>query len=286
MFRLTTVLILAIATLFSTTPAAAQQPDAKAVKFYIMIDVPDLTNLSALDRWYMTYHSQQMHRAMRVWQKNYVSYRTYIVPDDVAKRFNVWRGRMTEIYYDSIDAFHEGRKNNPFGDLLNPPPGGWANRSFSRSQPVTVPVNPQEIYLQGSAPPKETPYFRWVIFFRYPAGVSQADGDKWFLGTHVKEVAKLPGLRKYFGYRTIDGETNADSASSSSAITKAGRPRYARVEELWFDDYKSWRTAVMDNPPALTAPSWGGQFPYMDYISAFIGENPDVDFISERLMIP
>ena len=41
----------------------------------------------------------------------------------------------------------------------------------------------------------------------------------------------------------------------------------------------------MDNPPALTAPSWGGQFPYVDYISAFIGENPDVDFINERLMI-
>ncbi|MGV7121474.1 hypothetical protein ACVENA_12120 [Sphingopyxis sp. 550A] len=272
------------ATFSAGAPARADTADPKAVKIYIMIDVPDLTNLGALDRWYMTYHSQQMHRAMRAWQKNYLSYRSYIVPDDVARRYHVWRGRMTEIYYDSLGDFAEGRKNNPLVDMLDPPPGGWADRSFARSQPVIVPVNPQQVYLQGRVPPKETPYFRWVIYFRYPAGVSEAEGDKWLLGTHVPEMAKVPGLRRYFGYRTL--EDPADPATAAEKLAPDNRPRYGRVEELWFDDYKAWCKAFVDTPPAFTKPGWGGEFPYVDYISTFIGENPDVDFLNDKRVIP
>lgn len=268
-------------------PAVADGVGPQAVKFAIMIDVPDLTNLNAFDRWYMTYHSRQMHRAMRAWQRHYISYRSYLPPDDVVQRYHVWRGRLTEIYYDNLGAFREGRNNNPFLDMLDPPPGGWTDRSFARSQPVIVPVNPQEIYLQGHAPPKETPYFRWVIYSRYPDGVSQEEGDKWFLETHVKELAKVAGLRRYVGYRTIPMGTGADSPSRRDAKQiQDDRPRYTRVEELWFDDYSSWRKAFMENAPTFTQPKWAAEFPHADYVSTFIGENPDVDFINDQRVIP
>ena len=38
---------------------------------------------------------------------------------------------------------------------------------------------------------------RFVHVFNYSAGVSRSDGEKWYLGTHVPAVKKLPGMRRY-----------------------------------------------------------------------------------------
>lgn len=262
----------------SAAPAAAE-----AVKFYIMIDVPDPTDQLALDRWYMTYHAPQMHRAMKAWQRTYVSYRSYGVPVEADRYGSVWRGRLTEIQYDRLDDFYEGRRNNPYLDLLTPPPGGWRD-AFFRTETITVPVNPQENYLESAVsgatnrswiernaatPPKETPYLRWILFLRPPASVDAEAAERWFFDTHVKEVAKLPGLRRYVGYRSVGREG-----------------RYSRVVELWFDDYAAWRKAFIDQAPAFTAPAWGSTFPFMESVSTFVGENPDVDFINDRRVVP
>ncbi|HEX3366838.1 hypothetical protein [Phenylobacterium sp.] len=268
-----------VGALAAAVPAAA----TGAFKFYIMVDLLNGADQLVMDRWYMTYHAQQMHRSMRAWQRNYISFRSYNTPPE-ADIYPIWHGRLSEIDYDSYADFQEGRANNPFLDILTAPPGGWQRgaailnaaegaitpTAIFRSEPAAVPINPQEVYLQGATPAKETPYFRWVVFFRYPKGVSQADGDKWFLGTHVKEVAKLPGLRRYIGYRVIDTES-----------------KYPRVEELWFDDYKAWRKVFIGTQPAFTKPPWGGtRFPFADAISTFVGENPDIDFMNDKRVIP
>ena len=241
-----------------------------AIKHYILIDIAPGQDLLLLDRWYMTFHAPQVRRAVKAWQRNYVSYRSYAVPPEAAA-LKVLSGRMTEIQFDSIEDFRETRKNNLYGDLQSytPPPFGWTSGKLFRSTTATIPVNPQDVFLNTPTPPKETPYLRWVMFFRYPKGVSLEQGEAWFKGTMAPELAKLPGLRRGVAYSTV-----------------SAAPEYPRVMELWFDDYAAWRNAMIAARPRFTAPPWGGAFPFVDNLSMFIGENPDVDFINDRRVIP
>ena len=41
------------------------------------------------------------------------------------------------------------------------------------------------------------PNYRWVIIFKYPAGVSQEEGDEWFLHTFVPEVCEAEEVRRF-----------------------------------------------------------------------------------------
>ncbi|HEY7797966.1 MAG TPA: hypothetical protein VIA80_04330, partial [Hyphomonadaceae bacterium] len=61
---------------------------------------------------------------------------------------------------------------------------------------------------------------------------------------------------------------------------------FPRVAEFWFDDYPAWRKAFLEPSPRFTAPPWGGAFPFAETISIFIGENPDVDFVNDKRVIP
>ena len=58
------------------------------------------------------------------------------------------------------------------------------------------------------------------------------------------------------------------------------------LAELWFDSHHEWKKAVYDARDLFTKPSWGGAFPFMKFQSTFIGENPDIDFLSEKRAIP
>jgi hypothetical protein len=243
-----------------------------AVKHYILVDLAPGIDQLLLDRWYMTYHSQQVRRAVKAWQRNYISFRSYLPPPEATRRYSIGYGRMTEIQFDSFADFQETRPNNIYGklDSYTPPPGGWASAEtkFAHTTTATIPVNPQDLFVSRDTPPKEIAYLRWIIFFRYPKGVTEEAGDAWYRNVHAKELAKLPGLKRFGLYRTV---TPAEP--------------YPRVAELWFDDYPSWKKALLP-PPSFTPPPWGGSFPFVDMISMFVGENPDVDFVNDKRSIP
>jgi hypothetical protein len=211
-----------------------------------------------------------VRRAFKAWQRNYVSFRSYLPPTEATKRYTIWYGRMTEIQFNSIDDFRASRPNNIYGSLqsFTPPPGGWANNTVFDTETSTVPVNANDLYLSLDTPPKELPYLRWIVFHKVPKGATADQWDAWYKDVHSKELMKVPGLKRYAGYKTV-----ADQA-------------YPRVSEFWFDDYPSWRKAFLEPEPKFKAPPWGGQFPFGDYISIFIGENPDVDFINDKRVIP
>lgn len=249
------------------TPPSSPGNDV-AIKHYIMIDLLPGTDMNVLDRWYMRFHAPEVRRMSRAWQRNYLSYRAYDVPPD-ADVYPIWRGRLTEIHFDSLDDFRESRVNSMYGfDTMTAPPGGWGGAGW-RTETATLPINPQQVFLAGRAPPKETPYLRWIVFARAPAGVEAAAFDRWLAEVHVPELARLPGLRRFVGYRSV-----------------ATDPDYPTVMELWFDDYPAWRQAMLTAAPIWTAPPWAGQPPFMDMVSTFIGENPDIDFINDRRVIP
>jgi hypothetical protein len=245
----------------------AQEPSVDAIKHYILIDLAPGRDLVELDRWYLTFHSKEVRRLWGAWQRHYYSYMTRYAGHE-ADRFNVVRGRMTEIHFSSLDDFRASRINNSYG--LSPftaPPGGW--RGTYTSTNATIPTNPNEDFLKAYPPPKETPYYRWIVFFRYPEGVAAEEGERWFQDTHSTELARLPGLRRCVAYRTV-----VDSQA------------YPRVLELWFDSYADWKKAILDEPPRWTPPPWGGEYPFVEMLSAFIGERPDVDFINDDRVIP
>jgi len=270
--------MVALAGAASSFAASAQTPSDIAIKHYILIDLLPGFDQLTLDRWYMTYHAPQTRRAYKAWQRNYISFRSYLPPAEAKLHFpTLLYGRMTEIQFDSLADFQATRPNNIYGDLTSsftPPPGGWRSNKLYKASVATVPTNPNELFVSRDTPPKELPYLRWLIFFRYPKTVPVEQGDGWFRDTHAKDVAALPGLKRFGLYKVV-----TDSA--------AGQPiDYPRVAEMWFDDYPAWRRAFLDSAPVFEAPPWGGQFPFTESISMFIGENPDVDFINDKRVIP
>lgn len=250
--------------------AAAPAWAVGAIKHYILVDLKPGVDQLVLDRWYMTFHAPEVRRAFKAWQRNYVSFRSYLPPPEASGAYPLGYGRMTEIQFDSLADFQESRPNNIYAKGLGsftPPPGGWSNAGFE-STTATVPVNPQQVFLARDTAPKETPYLRWIVFFRYPKGVTTEQGDAWYRDVHAREVARLPGLKRYALY---------------SAVSPAST--YPRVAELWFDDYQAWKAAFLPTP-RFTPPGWGGQGLFVDTVSMFVGENPDVDFVNDKRAVP
>ncbi|HEX3367913.1 EthD family reductase [Phenylobacterium sp.] len=241
-----------------------------AVKHYILVELLPGYDQLILDRWYMTFHSQQVRRAFKAWQRNYISFRAYLPPAEATARYPIQYGRMTEIQFDSLADFRETRPHNIYGGLesFTPPPGGWQDQKLFKAVTATIPVNPNELFVSLDTPPKEIPYFRWIIFFKYPKGMTEEAGDAWYRNVHAEEMAKVPGLKRYGLYK---------------AVTETAP--YPRVAELWFDDYASWKKAFLP-APKFTPPPSGGAFPFFETISMFVGENPDVDFVNDKRSIP
>src|ERR1035441_464997 len=61
----------------------------------------------------------------------------------------------------------------------------------------------------------------FVHVFHYPAGVSRADGEKWYLGTHVPAVRKLPRVRRYLGIACGYDITHAVCRVNDGAVATA-----------------------------------------------------------------
>ena len=263
----------AVATASAASKAAAQTPET-AVKHYIPIRLKPGADQLALDRWYMTFHAPEVRRAFKAWQRNYVSFRSYLPPAEAVARYGVWYGRMTEIQFDSIEHFRATRPNNIYGALqsFTPPPGGWTANTLFDTETSTIPVNPNELLVSRDTPPKELPYLRWIVFYKLPQGVTASQWDEWFGKTHAPELSRAPGLKRFGAYRTV-----ADQS-------------YSRVAEFWFDGYAEWRAAFLEPEPKFTAPGWASsanaRFPFAETISIFVGENPDIDFIHDKRVIP
>jgi len=243
-----------------------------AIKHYILVELQPGADQLALDRWYMTYHAPEVRRAYQAWQRNYFSFRSYLPPKEAIDAFGLSYGRMTEIHFDALDDFRESRRNSLYGEDLGsftPPPGGWAGNTLFKSTTATIPATPGRLFVSLPTPPRPAPYLRWIVFLRYPEGVTAPDGDAWVEGTLGAQLAALPGLRRLAWYKVL-----------------TERGPYTRVAEFWFEDYAAWRAAFLKPAKPLSAAPWGGAFPFAGAKSMFIGERPDIDFIHDERVIP
>jgi len=220
------------------------------------------------DRWYFRFHSKEVVRAVAPWLRRYETYRAYEPPPE-AERFGVRDGRLTELWYDNVAAFNEADTvNRPY----SPAPFQFTRESPMVAAVTIVPAMPTEDFLGKEPTPEERTILRWYCVFRYPEGVSVEEGEKWYLEVNSQEVREQPGLLRYASHRVLD-PAPIDTP-------------WHRVSELWYDDFDAWRRANIDSPPKYTGPPWGGEEPFVDMRSVFVGYKPDVDFLKDNPVIP
>lgn len=221
------------------------------------------------ERWYFRLHSKEVVRFFGPWLRRYESYRAYEPPPE-ARRFGAVGGRMTELWYASVEDFIEAKPNSrPY--TFAP----W----FATAPPhaitagvTMVPAMPTEDFLGKEPTPEERHILRWYCLIKYPDGVSLEEGERWYLNVHSQEVKHQTGLLRYVSHRTI-----ADPPINTP---------WHRLVELWYEDFAAWRKAVIDSPPHYTPPPWGKQEPFVDMVCNFLRYKPDVDFLKDNPLIP
>jgi hypothetical protein len=226
-----------------------------------------LDRLNALDavRWYFRYHSKEVVRYVGPWLRRYETFKSFPPPEE-AKRFGAVGGFMTELWYSNISDFVEAGADSK---VYTPPPGGW---DLALGPVTIVPAVPSNDFLAKEPVPGDTEFLRWIRVIRYPREVAVTDGEKWYLEVFSKEVKQQPGLLKYVSHRLLENPPI--------------RTSWQRVEELWFENFDSWRQAVVVTPPHYTPPPWRKEEPFVEMVSTFIRCKPDVDFLKDNPLIP
>lgn len=114
---------------------------------------------------------------------------------------------------------------------------------------------------------------RWLYLFQYPDGIPKEVGERWYLGTHVREASQMAdyGL---VGYRTWNG-LKTPYADPYRTVERLNQ--WDRVTELVFPDFEAFRRATTDHAVTYTPPPYGG--PGFLAQTIFISDTPEYDFL-------
>jgi hypothetical protein len=291
--------------LMLTAPAGAQM--IKEVVFGLFLDAP---NEVEADRYYMQYHAPETIRISGPWIRHYVMFRPYDPPAEAVERFGAVKGRYAELWFANVEEYRS-----------RPSHGAWSLPSWEKDKTrrmpkgaqyaTLLPALPTEEFYDPDPNPGQIPVIRWVTAIRYPEGVSEEEGEEWFLNVHAKETLKQPGLLKFVSYKSAEGggmgkmpegamppempEGAMPRMMEGAAGGPEGMPEgppggmrksWVRVNEYWYTDFDAWRKAVIESPPEYTAPPWGGEYPFVEMGSTFIKYMPDVDFLKGGYIVP
>jgi hypothetical protein len=258
-------------------------------KMVLLVNIPSMNDLPASERWLLKDHAMETLSWIGPYLDEYVSYRVVPPPPDMygdVVRHGYYNWRVTNHVYNEptpppsqlwtivAPLPHPARREATEVEQIYS-----TKATGSKAAPLMhvlcfVPLVPTEDFKGRDLDPLKTNILRWVTVHKYPEGVPVEEGEKWYLDTHSKEVLEQPGLIRYYSFRTL---------------AYPGHPPYPwhRVSELWYEDFNSWKRAVVDTPPAYTPPPWA-QYdrypffePYMDFASAFILERPTNDFLRD-----
>ena len=233
---------------------------------HVFVFEPAMNPIEA-DRYYFRFHSKEVVRSVGPWLRRYETFRSLEFPPD-AVRFGAVRGRLTELWYNNVDEWQEAR---PYERPYTAPPGGWESFFGTRLAVTMVPAMPTDDFLGKEPLPEERPILRWYQVLRYPEGVTPEDGEAWYLKTHAQEVKQQPGLLRFISHRKVPNVPF--------------RTPWHRVSELWYEDFAAWREGIK-SAERCTQPPWGGQYPFVKMVSAFVGYKPEVDFLRDNPVIP
>jgi hypothetical protein len=267
------------------TPSLAGATMVKEVSMGVYSNAVSQTEL---DRYYLRYHGPEIVKFSGPWLRRYQLWLPYDPPGEAVERFNAVRGRYAELWFGSAEEYLDRPSHGPMSKAA------FATEGENKQTVVMVNAKPTEEFYDPDPNPEQTSIIRWVQIIRYPDGVSTEDGEKWFLNIHAKEALKQQGLLKFASYRVLTevGEKmmqmmqKSMGASSGGGAAMPKTKTWARVNEYWYKDMDAWRKAVLDAPPAYTAPSWGGTYPFVEMISTFIPYMNDIDFLKGGYIVP
>lgn len=252
-------------------------------KLVIIHHLEDPNDLPALERWFRQHHCQEVLSQVP-WTVRYVMYRA-VPPPPGAEDFGYYNYRVHENWVRDERRGVKGLLS------FTPQPGKMS------AIVVNVPAEPTEDFLGAGLRHNEKTILRWLIAFRYPDGVSEQEGEEWYLNVHTKEVCSQPGLIRFFSHKAIPS-VQPSPLPSSNAQKPFMTPsplffkQWHRVTELWYENNNGWVESVLKHPPRYTRPDWATHdgFPFLvpgeEFISTFILEHPDQDMLRhyEHLM--
>lgn len=242
----------------------------------VLHDIP-ADDIAAMERWYHRYHAPEIVRRYGPWLSRHESYMP-VTPPPEAAQFGLYNWRMTEGWWREI-----------------PKPGAQGTLCFTdppvrpRVATCFIPAQPSEDFLGSDVPPDQHQVLRWFILYRFPQGVTREAGDDWFVNSLAPQVLKQPGLTRFFSYQTtresipLPGTWRAGSAPPPGTVERG----WDRLVELWYDNFRDWRRAVIEQPPAYSAPPWAtlDRFPFVrpgtHFVSAFLLERPTDEFLRD-----
>jgi hypothetical protein len=251
----------------------------------LVLNIRSMSDLPLMERWLYRDQARQFISRVGAWQVRHHSYRAVPPPPDMyreVERFGYYNWRVSERWFHSIeDRANLAILNETFppgySEIVGQPgkgpryqPKEWEGRAEGPHPPAsfTIPARPTEDFLGRELTLEEKTILRWFIVFKYPKGVPEEEGEKWYLNVHAKEVMQQPGLTRFFSHRSVE--------------TDQGRlSLWNRVSEQWYENFDGWRKSVIDSPPKYTRPAWAKYDeypflePYVDFVSSFILERPD-----------
>ncbi|MBI2830610.1 MAG: hypothetical protein HYX81_05575 [Chloroflexi bacterium] len=225
------------------------------------------------ERWAVRWHSQEFLRAWGPWMTRYEYFKAYEPPPE-AKKFGAVGYLHVEHWWRNADEFKEARTGPASSTAhVTTTPGTVTEPSIT----AIFTARPTEDFLGKKPPPPESmPIIRWMRAFKYPEGVSDEEGDKWYLNTYTQQAKQQEGLLLYVGYRCI-----------KPPLQGAERDNMHRVEELWYTDFDAWRKANITSPPSYTPPPWGKkEEPFVTMVSNFLRVKPTWDWLRYHYPTP
>ena len=246
------------------------------IRSIVIHDIP-INNIAAMERWYFRDHAAEIVRRYGPWLTRHESYLPVFVPPE-AKAYGFYNWRVTEGWWREIP------EAGPKGTFSFTVPPVWPKVAT-----CFIPAQPTEDFMGSELQPHEKNVLRWYVLLKYPDGVSREEGEDWFLNVHAKEVIKQSGLYRFFSYQVIKepislpGTWAPDKTPPPDMIMSS----WDRVCELWYETFDDWRQSVIKSPPKYTKPSWAKYDkypflePYVDFISSFILERPNDEFLRD-----
>ncbi len=116
---------------------------------------------------------------------------------------------------------------------------------------------------------------RFMHLFNYTEGVSPGDGEAWYLGKHVPQVKKLPGIVRYRSWKQWDAGIPYPSPGAPTPFDQ-----FVRRTELCFDSDEAGIKVVLSHPELWT-PSQKGIPGFREFECMFLTEEPEFNLLQD-----
>ena len=255
-----------------------------------MVNVKDNSDLPEAYWWLYKYHVPESISQFSPYVTKYSTYRALPLPKG-AKDYGTYNWIMTEHYW-LVNPFNTSKTSTPNGiafketydkhyleitcqptdDGLRPDKWVGTRNGYHPTVFAFVPIFWEDDFKGSNRTTEDGPVFRWLIAFKYPDGISQKEGDKWFKNVFAPQIVKLPEVVRFISSRVLK--------------TPKTSP-FQRVAEIWFNNSKQWEKAMSEVKDKVNKPSWAtyGTFPYMepykDFVGIFLMERPDENHLTQ-----